>query len=122
MNKVKVIICGKEYTLQTNDEPTYVYGLARKLEKSIGEIVNRNTNISVHSAAVMISLSTMDELIKQKEDMDNLRTQVKEYVDEAGRARLEKDAALREIEKLKDTVKKLEDNLKFKKLKDNNGR
>jgi cell division protein ZapA len=119
MNKVKVIICGKEYTLQTNDEPTYVYGLARKLEKSIGEIVNRNTNISVHSAAVMISLSTMDELIKQKEDMDNLRTQVKEYVDEAGRARLEKDAALREIEKLKDTVKKLEDNLKFKKLKDN---
>ena len=45
MNKVKVVICGKEYCLQTEEEPTYVYALARKLEKSISEIVSGNTNM-----------------------------------------------------------------------------
>ena len=37
MNKVKVVICGKEYCLQTEEEPTYVYALARKLEKRNNE-------------------------------------------------------------------------------------
>ena len=64
MNKVKVVICGKEYCLQTEEEPTYVYALARKLEKNIAEIVGNNTNISVYSASVMIALSTLDMLNK----------------------------------------------------------
>ncbi|MBQ9981787.1 MAG: cell division protein ZapA [Oscillospiraceae bacterium] len=110
MNKVKVVICGKEYCLQTEEEPTYVYALARKLEKNIAEIVGNNTNISVYSASVMIALSTLDMLNKCNEDMDNLRVQIKEYVDEAGKARLERDSALREIESLKKKIAELEKN------------
>ena len=41
MNKVKVVICGKEYCLQTEEEPTYVYALARKLEKSSCALYNQ---------------------------------------------------------------------------------
>ena len=46
MNKVKVVICGKEYTLHTEEEPTYVYALARKLEKNISEIVGGNSSVN----------------------------------------------------------------------------
>ena len=42
--------------------------------------------------------------------MDNLRVQIKEYVDEAGKARLERDSAIREIESLKKKIAELEKN------------
>ncbi len=119
MNKVKVVICGKEYCLHTEEEPTYVYALARKLEKSISELVGNNTNISVYSASVMIALSKLDDINKCNESLDNLRVQIKEYVDEAGKARLERDSALREIETLKNKITELEDTLNLQKLKDN---
>lgn len=115
MNKVKVVICGKEYALQTEDEPTYVYALARKLEKNISDLVGSNTNISVYSASVMIALSTLDNINKCNEDMDNLRVQIKEYVDEAGKARLERDNALRENEALRKKIVELQSNLNKKK-------
>lgn len=117
MNKVKVVICGKEYSLHTEEEPTYVYALARKLEKNIAEIVGNNTNISVYSASVMIALSSLDNLNKANEAMDNLRVQIKDYVDEAGKARLERDSAVREVQTLKNRITELEDSLKFKQLK-----
>ncbi len=108
MNKVKVVICGKEYCLHTEEEPTYIYALARKLEKRIAELVGNNTNISVYSASVMIALTALDDINKANEDMDNLRVQIKEYVDEAAQARAERDAALKEIEELKEQLKSCE--------------
>lgn len=104
MNKVKVVICGKEYCLHTEEEPTYIYALARKLEKRIAELVGNNTNISVYSASVMIALTALDDINKANEDMDNLRVQIKEYVDEAAQARAERDAALRELAELKEQL------------------
>lgn len=44
--------------------------------------------------------------------------QAKEYVDEAGKARIERDAALKEIEVLKAKIEQLESNQQLKKLKD----
>ena len=108
MNKVKVVICGKEYTLHTEEEPTYVYALARKLEKNISEIVGGNSDISVYSASVMIALSTLDQMNKCNEDNDNLRMQLKEYADEASKSRLERDSAAREIETLRNRIAELE--------------
>ena len=37
-NKVKVVICGKDFTLQTAESSNYVFGLARTLESRITEI------------------------------------------------------------------------------------
>ena len=42
------------------------------------------------------------------EDNDNLRTQLKAYADEASKARLERDSALREIETLRNRIAELE--------------
>lgn len=108
MNRVKVLICGREYTLLTEEEPAYVYALARKLEKNIAEFVGVNSNLSVYSASVMIALSTLDEMNHCNEDNDNLRMQLKNYADEASKARLERDSALREIETLKNRIAELE--------------
>ncbi|MBR4201616.1 MAG: cell division protein ZapA [Oscillospiraceae bacterium] len=118
MNRVKVVLCGKEYVLQTEDAPSYVYQLAKNLEKRISDITENNPRVSAHSAVMMVALSTMDELTKANNSVEVIRSQVKEYVDEAGKARLERDAALREIDVLKAKIEQLENLNKLKSLKE----
>lgn len=67
---------------------------------------------------MMVALSTMDELTKANTGVEVIRSQVKEYVDEAGKARMERDAALREIDVLKAKIEQLENLLKLKSLKE----
>ena len=116
LNKVKVVILGKEYVLQTEEAPNYVYGLARELEAQIKNSMEKGA--SQYTAAVMAALSAMDDLRKSQERLDQIADQSKEYVDDAGRARIERDAALKEIEALRSKVAQLENSLRLKKLKD----
>ena len=116
--RVKVVLCGKEYALSTEDAPSYVYQLAKTLEKRISDITENNPRVSAHSAVMMVALSTMDELTKANNSVEVIRSQVKEYVDEAGKARLERDAALREIDVLKAKIEQLENLNKLKDLKE----
>lgn len=117
-NKVKVTICGKEYALQTDESTSYVLGLAKRLDRQITELVNSSDNISVQAAAVLIALSALDEASKSNESIDNIRTQIKDYVDDAGRARMERDEAVKEMELLKTKITSLENDLKLRQLKD----
>ena len=121
MNRVKVVLCGKEYVLQTEDAPSYVYQLAKSLEKRISDITEDKPSVSPHSAVMMVALTVMDELTKASNSIEVIRSLVKEYVDEAGKARLERDAALREIDVLKAKVEQLENLLKLRELRDSIG-
>ena len=117
LNRLKVVLCGKEYVLQTEDAPSYVYQLAKTLEKRISDITESNKRVSVHSAVMMVALSTMDELTKANNNIEVIRSQVKEYVDEAGKVRLERDAVMREVDVLRAKVEQLENQLKLRDLK-----
>lgn len=118
LNRLKVVLCGKEYVLQTEDAPSYVYQLAKTLEKRISDITEANHRVSVHSAVMMVALSTMDELTKANTNIEVIRSQVKEYVDEAGKVRMERDAVMREVDVLRAKVEQLENSLKLKELGD----
>ena len=111
LNEVKVIICGKEYKIKTAEAPNYVFALARALETKINEITSAN-------ASIMVSLALLDDLNKANQRLDNIRDQTKEYVDEAGRTRIERDAAQKEIEVLKSKIVQLENMVKLKQLSD----
>ena len=116
LNDVKVIICGKEYKLKTSESPNYVFALARSLETKINEVSSGGS--SPYSAAIMVALSLLDDLNKANQHLDSIRDQSKEYVDEAGKSRIERDAALKEIEVLKSKIEQLENLVKLKQLKD----
>ncbi len=118
LNDVKVIICGKEYKLKTSESPNYVFALARTLETKVNDIMNSGSGSSPYTASIMVALSALDDLSKANQHLDNIRNQTKEYVDEAGRARIERDAALKEIEVLKSKITQLENMVKLKQLKD----
>ena len=115
-NEVKVTICGKEYKIKTSESPNYVFALARALESKINEIINSGSGSSPYGASIMVALSLLDDLNKANQKLDSIRTQTKEYVDEAGRSRIEKDAAQKEIEVLRSKIVQLENMVKLKQL------
>lgn len=117
LNEVKVIICGKEYKLKTAEAPNYIYNLARSLESKINAMIESGNGISPYSASIMVSLGLMDDINKANEHLDSLRDEAKDYVDEAGKARIELEAANKEIEVLRSKIEQLENTLKIKDLK-----
>lgn len=117
LNEVKVIICGKEYKLKTAETPNYIYNIARSLETKINDMIESGNGISPYSASIMVSLGLMDDINKANEHLDSLRDEAKNYVDEAGKARIELESANKEIEVLKSKIEQLENTIKLKELK-----
>lgn len=117
MNKVKVTICGKEFSLKTDDSPSYMTGLAKKVDTAIAEMLSSSANLPVQSAAILTALAAYDELQKANDSIDNIRSQIKEYVDDAGKARAERDRAVKAESALKAKISALENELKIKQMK-----
>ncbi len=116
-NEIKIVICGKEYKLKTAESPNYVFALARALEGKINEVSSNGA--SPYSAAIMVALTILDDLNKANQRLDNIRNQAKEYVSEAGKVRMERDTAVKEMEILKAKVAQLENIVKMQRAKDN---
>lgn len=100
-SKVQINVAGMNFSLVTEDEPAYVEGLAKELSNSIEEIVASNTNLSVAQAAILVALDCKDELSKHNNSSDNLRSQIKDYLEDAARARMEAEGYKRELDRLK---------------------
>lgn len=111
-NTYKVLIMGKEYTLTSEDNKDYTEKLAAALDKRIKEMRARFTSLSITDCAVLTALDCMDELGQSNRNIDNIRTQIKDYVDDATRARSQAAAAQRENKALRDRVELLEKELR----------
>lgn len=116
MHKIKVMICGKEYSVQTKQKPDYVYRLVRSLQSKIEDFMAK-TKASEHQASVMVALSVLDDLQKANEKIQEMADQMKLYVDETGQARIERDTAMKEVRLLRARVEQLETAEKQKHLK-----
>ena len=117
MNKVKVTICGKEFSLKTDEAPSYLIGLAKKVDSEIYKMASSADNISIQSAAILVALAAYDDAQKANDSIDNIRTQIKEYVDDACQARLERDEAVKNEKSLLARISALENELQIKKMK-----
>lgn len=102
MNKIKIVLSGKEYTIQTDESVSYVKQLAEALDSKIEEYMNQNSSISVTSACMLVALGLMDDCIKAASDKDNLRKQVIDYLEEATKSRTEIMELKKEIDRLKE--------------------
>ena len=116
MNKVRITICGKEFGLKTEEAPSYFTELAKKVETEIYNMMSES-DISLHAAAMLVALAAFDECKKANDSIDNIRTQIKEYVDDACQARLERDEALKNEKAHLARISSLENELKIKRMK-----
>lgn len=118
MNRIKVVICGKEYFLKTEEDSTYIYNLARALDKRINIIMD-NANVSSQSASVMVALSLLDDLKHSDRELSTAKQTIadmQETVSSVEIVKSERDDALKEIKTLKTKIKELENSIKLKDL------
>lgn len=107
MNRIKVKIYNREYSLQTEETAEYTTELAKKLDAQIVELMTGKQAVSLVDASVLVALSALDECTKSKDTIDNIRTQIKDYVDDAGEARLKCDELAKENRALKAQIEAL---------------
>ena len=110
-NHIKLTICGTDYRLVTDDSPEYSLALGIEVEKKINELREANKSLSLIQATTLVALEYADLLKKNDSSADNLRVQVKEYLEDAAKAKGERDYYKRELERVKADLKSGQTNL-----------
>ncbi len=100
-NKVKLIIGNAEYTLLTEDDTKYVTELGKEVDNALHSIMKENARVSTTQAAILLALDYADKFKKATDSSDNLRSQIKDYLDDAANAKSKADWARHEAENAK---------------------
>lgn len=98
-NQIKVTICGEDYTLVAEESPSYMQKVAALVDAKMSEIMTSG-RVSRTDAAVLAAANMADEMLKQQSSTENLRRQLKGYLDDANRAKSELSECKRELLKL----------------------
>ena len=98
-NRVTVTIADQRYTFLSPDEKEYVDKVAAHVDAKIRETM-KGGNTALLDAAILTAMNLADDHFKDLETAENLRRQLKDYLDESARLKLELSEAKREIFKL----------------------
>ena len=98
-NRVVVNICGQEYTFVAEESASYMQKVGAYVGDKMSEVLG-SAKVGRTDAAVLTAANIADELFKAQEANQQLRSQIKGYLDEAGRAQAEVSELKREIFRL----------------------
>lgn len=111
-SKVRLNICGSSYAVNTSESEDYMKNLADRLNLDMNELMASSNSVSITTAAVMTALNYRDELEKASGSADNMRRQIKDYLEDAASAKMAAEEARRENASLKRRVDELERRLR----------
>ena len=95
-NRVAVTIAGQEYTLVGTEDAGYTEKVAAHVDEKGREVMD-GAHVSLVDGAVLAAVNIADEYFKEVEAAENLRRQLKEYLEEATKVKMELSEAKREI-------------------------
>ena len=98
-NKITVSIAGQSYTLVAAEDAAYMEKVASHVDAKIQEVLGES-KVSLVDGAILGALNIADEYFKEVEASENLRRQLKEYLEEGTKLKMELSEAKREIFKL----------------------
>lgn len=104
-NRVTVTIGNQSYTLVTPEESSYVKEIAAYVDQQLEQVME-GSPFSISDGAILTAMNVAEQFFKEREAADNLRNQLKEYLDEASRLKLELAESKREIFRLQNDQKK----------------
>lgn len=106
--KVRLTICGSSYVINTTESEGYMKNLADRLNLDMTELISSSNSISITTAAVLTALNYRDELEKASGSADNMRRQIKDYLEDAATAKMAAEEVRRENAALKRRIAELE--------------
>lgn len=100
-NRIKLTICGCECALCSDDSENYIRSIGDEVQKSVDGILSQNERISITMAAVISALDFCDAAHKASASAENLRAQIKNYLEDSSHARMDAEESRRELERVK---------------------
>ena len=104
-NRITVNICGEEYTFTAEESPSYMQKVAAMVDSRMSAILAAG-RVSLTDAAILTAVNIADEYLKNQGSGENLRSQLKGYLDEANRAKAEVSELKREVFRLQQQLQK----------------
>ena len=98
-NRVVVSICGEDYTFVAEEAPSYMQRVGNYVSEKM-EAVLSGARVGRTDAAVLTAANIADELFKEQAAAEQLRRQIKGYLDEAAKAQAEASELKREVFRL----------------------
>ena len=98
-NRVVISICGEEYTFVAEESAAYMQKVGSYVSEKMQEVLS-SAKVGRTDAAVLTAANIADELFKSQAAAEQLRSQIKGYLDEASHAQAEVSELKREIFRL----------------------
>lgn len=98
-NRVTVTIAGQHFTLLTMEDQEYVEKVSAYVDGKICETLNGGKT-ALLDAVILAAINLADDHFKNLETAENLRSQVKDCLEQSASLKLELSEAKREIFKL----------------------
>ena len=98
-NRVTVTIAGQEYTMIADQDEAAVAKIAAHVDTRVTEVLN-GSHLSLADSAILAAMNIAEEYFKEAEASENLRRQLKEYLEEGAKVKSELSEAKREIFRL----------------------
>jgi len=98
-NRVVVNICGEDYTFVAEESASYMQKVGTYVGDKMSEVLS-SAKVGRTDAAVLTAANIADELFKAQAAAEQLRAQIKGYLDEATKAQAEASELRREVFKL----------------------
>ena len=98
-NRVVISICGEEYTFVADEAPSYIQKVGAYVNDKMDEVLT-TAKVGRTDAAVLTAANITDELFKAQAAAEQLRAQIKGYLDEATKAQAEASDLRREVFRL----------------------
>ena len=105
-NRVVISICGEEYTFIADEFAAYMQKVGSYVSEKMEEVLN-SAKVGRTDAAILTAANIADELFKAQAASEQLRSQIKGYLDEAGRAQSEASELKREVFRLQQRLDSL---------------
>lgn len=98
-NRVVVNIGGQDYTFVADESAEYMQKVGKYVDIKLEETIS-SARVGRTDAAILTAANIADELFKTQQASEQLRGQIKGYVDAAGQAQAEVSELKREIFRL----------------------
>ena len=101
-NRITVNVAGQELHLLVDESEEYMYKVASIADQKIRSIIE-TTRVSSSQAATLACLNIVDDLLKANELTEHMRAQLKDYIEESSKAKMEINELRREMVRLRGT-------------------
>lgn len=107
IRKLRIEIGGASYNITTSEDEDHVRELAKEISEDVDSLFVANPSLSMNDALVLCALGYLNEYRKESSNSDHIRSQLKDYLGDTAKARMELDEANRRADRAEKELREL---------------